>query len=543
MAKLNAQQKQNRRNASHAVFKHIGENYLSVLPIVLVVTVLYFVKIDPSFSLQVYLAFLMSAFVIGLGLSLFTAGADLSMTRIGTIVGETLFKKRKIWLIILMTFILGVLVTVAEPDLKVMADQIHMDPTQLIVFVGLGVGLFVVFGVLRILLNQNLNVMFLAFYAMVFALAGLMSESGKGLFLPIAFDSGGVTTGPVTVPFILAFGAGLAASKSGNGRSGEDAFGLTALASVGPIITVMIMSLFLPVDKLVYPWQLSQLIGINSWADFWPVYGEIASGVILSELTNVAIAIAPLAGFFLIYNWIFVRMSWKQVLRIIVGLIYAYVGLVVFLSAVQIGFLPIAQELGSALGGTTGHPEFFPIAIVVGGLFALFGVLAEPAVHVLVQQIETLSEGTIKSKQVLFIMAISIGAGVALAIVRAYYGFSILWYMVPGYTIALALTFLVPKIYTSIAFDSGGVASGPMASTFVMPFAIGFAYASHPGNDTAVYSDAFGCVSMIAMMPLIVIQLMGLYAQVKRSLILRRVQKQFIEPDDLQVIHFAEVSK
>ena len=164
------------------------------------------------------------------------------------------------------------------------------------------------------------------------------------------------------------------------------------------------MSLFLPVDKLVYPWQLSQLIGINSWADFWPVYGEIASGVILSELTNVAIAIAPLAGFFLIYNWIFVRMSWKQVLRIIVGLIYAYVGLVVFLSAVQIGFLPIAQELGSALGGTTGHPEFFPIAIVVGGLFALFGVLAEPAVHVLVQQIETLSEGTIKSKQVLFIM-------------------------------------------------------------------------------------------------------------------------------------------
>jgi len=543
MAQVSAQRKQNRKNASHAALKHIGENYLSVLPIILVVTVLYFVHVDPDFTTQVFLAFLMSAVVIGLGLALFTAGADLSMTRIGTIVGETLFKKRKIWLIVLMTFILGVLVTVAEPDLKVMADQIHWNPIALIVFVGVGVGLFVVFGVLRILFNKNLNIMFLAFYAMVFALAGLMSESGKGLFLPIAFDSGGVTTGPVTVPFILAFGAGLAASRSGNGRSGEDAFGLTALASVGPIITVMIMSFFYPVNQLVYDWEPSKLIGITSWADFWPVYGQIASQAMLTEILNVAIAIAPLAGFFLIYNWIFVRMSWKQVLRILVGLIYAYLGLVIFLSAVQIGFLPIAQELGYALGNGSSHPEFFPLAIGIGALFGLFGVLAEPAVHVLVQQIEVLSEGTIKSKQVLFIMAGSIGIGVGLAIIRAYYGFSILYYMVPGYVIALALTFVVPKIYTSIAFDSGGVASGPMASTFVMPFAIGFAYACHPNEPNAVFADAFGCVSMIAMMPLIVIQLMGLYAQMKRSLILRKVQKQFIEPDDLQVIHFAEASK
>jgi hypothetical protein len=543
MGKKTVQQKQNRRNASRTIFKHIGENYLSVIPIVLVVTVLYFVKIDSKFSLPVFVAFLLSAAVIGLGLSLFTAGADLSMTRIGAIVGETLFKKRKIWLIVLMTFIIGVLVTVAEPDLKVMADQTKWDEKTLIIFVGIGVGLFVVFGVLRILFNQNLNIMFLAFYAIVFALAGLMSETGRGLFLPIAFDSGGVTTGPVTVPFILAFGAGLAASRSGNGRSGEDAFGLTALASVGPIITVMVMSLFKDVSQLVYHWDPSALIGISDWASFWPIYGNLIQENLLSELLNVAIAIAPLGGFFLIYNWIFVRMSWKQVLRILIGLVYAYFGLVIFLSAVQVGFLPIAQEIGYALGNGANHAEFFPIAIVIGGLFGLFGVLAEPAVHVLVQQIETLSEGTIKSKQVLFIMAGSIGVGVAMAIVRAHFGFSILYYMVPGYFIALALTFVVPKIYTSIAFDSGGVASGPMASTFVMPFAIGFAYANHPESANAVFADAFGCVSMIAMMPLIVIQIMGLYAQVKRSLILRKVQKQFIEPDDLQVIHFAEASK
>jgi hypothetical protein len=542
MVQLTAQQKQNQQTARRNAFKHIGENYLSVIPIVLVVTVLYFLHLDSKFTIQVFTTFLLSAFVIGLGLSLFTAGADLSMTRIGTIVGETLFKKRKIWLIVIMTFIIGVLVTVAEPDLNVMAAEIKWNKIQLIAFVGVGVGLFVVFGVLRIIFNKNLNIMFLAFYAIVFALAGLMSEDGKGLFLPIAFDSGGVTTGPVTVPFILAFGAGLAASRNSNGRSGEDAFGLTALASVGPIITVMIMSLFLPVNQLSYDMDTSALIGISSWGDFWPIFFQLSGSLIVSQLESVAIAIAPLAVFFLIYNWLFVRMSWKQVVGIMIGLVYAYLGLVIFLTAVNVGFLPIAQELGITLGDTS-HPEFFPIAILIGGLFGLFGVLAEPAVHVLVKQIEKISEGTIKSRQVLIIMALSIGVGVALAIVRAHYGFSILWYMVPGYTIALALTFLVPKIYASIAFDSGGVASGPMASTFVLPFAIGFAYANRPSDSTAVFADAFGCVSMIAMMPLIVIQLMGLYAEIKRSIILRKVREQFIEPDDLQVIHFAEASK
>lgn len=574
MASLSEAQKQSKDTADTArrnILKHVGENYLSVIPIVLVVSVLYFIHLDSKFTLQVYVAFLMSAVAIGLGLSLFTAGADLSMTRIGTLVGETLFKKRKMWLIVIMTFIIGVLVTVAEPDLKVMAGQIGWDQTALIISVGVGVGLFVVFGVLRILFNKSLSIMFLAFYAMVFALAGLMSETGKGLFLPIAFDSGGVTTGPVTVPFILAFGAGLAASKKAGGRSGEDAFGLTALASVGPIITMMLMSLFMPLEQLEYHFDASVLIGVNDWTTFWAAYFPILGSAVQSELLNVMIAILPLAVFFLIYNLIFIRMGWKPVLRILIGLVYAYLGLVIFLSAVNVAFLPIAQELGFALGDGA-HPEFLPLAIVIGGLFGLFGVLAEPAVHVLVKQIEILSEGTIKSKQVLLIMALSIGGGVALAVVRARFGFSILYYMVPGYIIALALTFLVPKIYTSIAFDSGGVASGPMASTFVMPYSIGFAYASglakaeqaglNISYKTAgvtssgfvsaetsafmsnyVFADAFGCVSMIALMPLIVIQFLGLYAQIKRDLILRKVREQFIEPDDLQVIHFAEASK
>lgn len=474
--------------------------------------------------------FLICALLIAFGLTFFNNGAEQYMSKVGTIVGETLFKQKKLILVILMTFIIGVLVTVAEPDLKVMADQIGWDELLLIISIGIGVGLFVVFGVLRILFKKNLNVMFICFYGIVFALAGIVNPK----FLPICFDSGGVTTGPVTVPFILAFGAGLATSKKSDDDDAGDSFGLTALASVGPILTVMVLSLFEDMDSLIYH-EVEVTINFNDWGAFWPSFGESFLEHVVGELQNVALAIAPVFVFFVIYNFIFVRISFKQMLRIMVGLVYAYIGLVIFLSAVNTGFLPIANRIGKYLGA---NDALYPIAIVVGALFGLFGVLAEPAVHVLVHQIEIVSEGTIKSKTVLSALAIAIAGGVGLAIVRAHYGFSILYYTVPGYILALGLTFVVPKIYTSMAFDSGGVASGPMASTFVMPFCIGFTITQH--GTESVYENAFGCVAMIALMPLIVIQLVGLYANIKRNLIYRKARQRFIEPNDVQVIHFEE---
>lgn len=511
------------------------ESFLCVVPIFLVVLVLFFTGVVPSFNGEGLLAFAISALLISFGLTLFTVGADLSMTRIGQVVGETLFKQKRLWIILLMTFLIGVAVTVAEPDLKVMAGQIGWEEWVLILVVGLGVGLFVVFGVLRIIFNKSLNIMFLAFYGIVFALAGIVNPK----FLPIAFDSGGVTTGPVTVPFILAFGAGLASSKASGGRSGEDSFGLTALASVGPIIAVLILSLFSNASSLIYdPTSLLETpIDYSSWASFWPSFGTRFGEEIIMQLGNVAIAIVPILLFFLVYNFLFVKMSAKALLKLFVGLIYAYIGLVLFLGSVETGFLPVAEKVGMALGDPS-KPYLFPVAVLIGALFGLFGVLAEPAVHVLVDQIENVSEGTIKSKSVLGVMAIAIAGGVALAIIRAHYNFSILYYMVPGYILACGLTFVVPKIYSSIAFDSGGVASGPMASTFVMPFAIGFTYANH-GADY-VFADAFGCVAMIALMPLIVIQLLGLYAELKRAHNNKKIRKNFIGANDSQIIHFSE---
>ncbi len=529
----NKKHKKDKDSALIFWIKKFWESLICVLPIIVVVCILAgtlpLMTGEGVMEWPEIVCFLICALLIALGLTFFNNGAEQYMSKVGTIIGETLFKQKKLVLVILMTFIIGVLVTIAEPDLKVMADQIGWNEQLLIVSVGVGVGLFVVFGVLRILFKKNLNVMFICFYGIVFALAGIVNPK----FLPICFDSGGVTTGPVTVPFILAFGAGLAASKKSDDGAG-DSFGLTALASVGPILTVMVLSLFEQPDTLIYH-EVVVPIDFSSWEKFWPTFQSNLLGHFVEELKNVAIAIAPVFFFFIIYNFIFVRISLKQILRILVGLVYAYIGLVIFLGAVNTGFLPVANQIGKYVGA---HENLYPIAIITGALFGLFGVLAEPAVHVLVHQIETVSEGTIKSKTVLCALALAIAGGVALAIVRAHFSFSILYYMVPGYIIALALSFLVPKIYTSMAFDSGGVASGPMASTFVMPFCIGFTISQH-GTDY-VYQDAFGCVAMIALMPLIVIQLVGLWAGLKRAFIYRRARQRFIEPNDIQVIHFEE---
>lgn len=518
------------------VLRKLASSFLSVIPIVFLVSILFFSKLFPQFSLQNYLVFLFSALGIGFGLALFTSGAESSLQKIGSMIGETLFKKQRLWLIVAMTFLLGILVTVAEPDLKVLAHQIGWSEWLLIVGVGLGVGVFLVIGVLRILFKKSLNILFLAFYAIVFSLTGIVNKK----FLPIFFDSGGVATGPVIVPFILAFGAGLASSRSGSGRSGEDAFGLTALASVGPIITMMILSLFLDVDNMVFPWSPSSIVIFPSeWGSFFAELGDLSKSVFSQELLSVALAVIPLGLFFLFYNAIFVHLGRKSVLRIFIGLVYAYFGLVLFLGSVNIGFLPLAQEIGYSIG----EGGLVNMGILIGAFFGIFGVLAEPAVHILVRQIESVSEGTIKSKTILALMAGSIGLGVALSVIRALYHFDILYLLLPGYALALGFSFLSPKIYTSIAFDSGGVASGPIASAFVMPYVAGFAYGVAETSGIAnisdyVFANAFGCVSMITMMPLLVIQLLGLYSEIKRNVINKQLQKDFLGKDDCQVIYF-----
>ena len=461
--------------------------------------------------------------VIG-GMALFSLGTEQSMTEIGQIIGSSLVKKKNFFFVIAMTFMLGVLVTIAEPDLSVLSGQIGIDQQIIVWSIGIGVGVFLVVGIVRISLKQDLKVVFLAFYGLAFALVYLIDPR----FLPICFDSGGVTTGPVTVPFLLGFGLGIAASRGG--KNSEDSFGLTALCSVGPIIAVIVISLILKMAGQSLPEIYNP--GEARVGTIWEQLGTNA----LKSMRSVALSVLPILGFFIVYELIFIKLKPHQILKIVLGIVITYFGLVLFLCAVEWAFLPIAETVGLMLGTNT---TFHYVAIGVGALFGIFGVFAEPAVHVLVSQMENVSDGAIKKGKVLLVLAAANGLAVALHILRAHFAFSIAYYLIPGYIIAFVLSFLVPKIYTAMAFDSGGVASGPMTSTFVLPFCIGIAQSMV----VDVYQFGFGLVAMVAMIPLIVIQGMGLESVIKHKNALRRSRKRIVEENDDQIIHFIDLEQ
>ncbi len=515
-------------------FIKLRESLFSAAPIAVVILGLFLVTrfaVDPNtfvgpdgtaygISNENMISFAIAVAFIVFGMTLFNVGTEQSMAEIGEIVGSSLVRKKNFFFVIAMTFILGLLVTIAEPDLSVLSGQIGVSEQIIVWTIGVGVGVFLVIGVIRVSLKQDLKVMFLAFYALVFTLVYLIDPR----FLPICFDSGGVTTGPVTVPFLLGFGLGIAASRGG--KNSEDSFGLTALCSVGPILAVVTISMVLKATGQGLPSIYKP--GSAREGSVWMQLGD----AMVKTCKSVALSVTPILVFFLIYQGVFIRLRFARIAKIIVGMVVTYIGLVAFLGAVDWAFLPIAQTVGHMFGS---KPEFHYLAIIIGTLFGVFGVLAEPAVHVLVDQMEHVSDGTIKKRKVLIILAVANGVAVALQAIRAHFQFPIAYYLIPGYIIAFALSFTVPKIYTAMAFDSGGVASGPMTSTFVLPFCIGFAQTM--GTD--VYLYGFGLVAMVATMPLIVIQSLGLESVIKSKRALVRARSRIVEENDDQIIHFA----
>ena len=465
----------------------IRESAVSVLPILILVSLLclFLTPMQP----QLLLAFLIGALMLILGMGLFSLGAEQSMTLIGTKIGTALTKTKNLPLILGVSFLLGFAITVAEPDLQVLAETVpHISSTVLLVTVGIGVGLFMSLCMYRIITGANLRWLLLGCYALIFLLAAFTDPD----FLCIAFDAGGVTTGPMTVPFILAMGMGVANIRSDN-RAEADSFGLVALCSIGPILSVLLLGFFYDGGEAVAELSHTSLptttaIG-GAFLAALPVYFK-----------EMAIAMLPIVGIFLIFQLALLRLTRRRLVKILIGLLYTYLGLVLFLTGVNIGFSTLGAELGAALGRTA--PQWLiPLAIVLGW----FIISAEPAVSILEKQIETVSAGAIPGKAIKRSLSIAIAIAMGLAMLRVLTGISILWFVVPGYAAALALSFFVPDIYTAIAFDSGGVASGPMTATFMLQLVMGASIALG-GN---VLRDAFGVVALVAMMPLLSIQLVG----------------------------------
>ena len=437
------------------------------------------------------LSFLLATAMLILGMGLFTLGAEMSMSKIGNYIGSKLTKSRKLWLILAVSFLLGVAITVAEPDLQVLAANVpDIDKTVLILTVSVGVGIFLMLCMVRILFGISLRLLLIVFYVLVF-LAAFLSDQG---ILAVAFDSGGVTTGPMTVPFIMALGVGVASIRSDENAK-ADSFGLVGLCSIGPIASVLLLG-------AIYRTQPAQTETQTVAAITDTVLlGRDYLHAIPEYLKEVTVALLPIVVFFLIFQFVSLRLRKLPFLRVMVGILYTYLGLVLFLTGVNVGFSPLGYVLGAALTEGWRIWLLIPLAMLMGW----FIINAEPAVHILNKQVEDLSAGAISARAMGMSLSIAVSAAGGLAMLRVITGIPILYFLIPGYFIALALTFFVPRTFTAIAFDSGGVASGPLTATFMLPFAMGACQALG-GN---VMTDAFGLVALVAMMPLITVQVMG----------------------------------
>jgi hypothetical protein len=499
----------------------ILEALISALPITAIV---YILALTPWFDLSQteLITFSIGAVMLVLGIGLFNLGADLAMTPMGTHVGSGLSKQRKLGLLLVVCFVLGMLITIAEPDLQVLAKQVSavMNGTVLIYAVGAGVGVFLLVAILKIVFRKSLSHILMLFYMLLFALALLLAVNDQLDLLPMAFDSGGVTTGPITVPFIMALGVGISCVL-GDKRSQENSFGLVALCSVGPILAVLVLGVFSNND-LTYQVP-DYTVSEDILGSFLHTAGHTAM--------EVAIALGLIVVFFIICQIAFLRLPKKRLLKIALGVIFTYVGLVIFLTGVNVGFMPVGYKMGYLLGQSN---KWFLMGF--GLVIGVLVVLAEPAIHVLNKQVEEITNGFVTRKAMITGLCIGVGASIALSMIRIVFDFSLTYYIIPGYFISLALSLFVPPVYTAIAFDSGGVASGPMTSGFILPLAVG-ACVSIQGPD-AVLRDAFGVVALVAMTPLITIQLLGFKAIVSNRMKERKAMKRILDADDQQIINF-----
>lgn len=492
------------------------ESLSAVLPITGIVLLLSVLLVP--MELGTIVMFIVGAIMLIFGMGFFQLGAEIAMTPLGEGIGVQISKTQKLIMVLLIGFIMGAIITISEPDLQVLAEQVPSIPNMvLILTVAVGVGIFLALAIIRIRYKISLSGILIVLYAALIIISFFVPKE----FVAVAFDSGGVTTGPMTVPFIMALGVGLASLRSDK-NSASDSFGLVAISSVGPILAVLILGCFYNPTEAIY--SLSNVKEVFTTRDVVLVFGQ----EIPKFGEEVLISLLPIVAVFLIFQVVTHRYQKRQVKKISIGMIYTYVGLVLFLCGVNVGFAPVGSYLGKELASMRHNWVLIPIVMLIG----YYIVKAEPAIQVLNHQVESVTDGAVSVKLMNRCMSIGVAASVGLAMARVLAGISIQWIIIPGYIIALVLSRFVPKIFVGIAFDSGGVASGPMTSTFLLPLSIGVCEALG-GN---LMTDAFGVVALVALTPLIAIQLMGLVYKFRMAKIQKRTEQFALLPDDSDVV-------
>lgn len=501
----------------HSIF---FESLVAVLPITFLIILINFC-LPVRLSTYDFIGFLLgNVFLIG-GMTLYGVGIKMSLSQVGDAFGSFITMKKKLWVLILLGIALGFIITVAEPDLSVLGEQLGSIKWTLIITIALGVGVFLAISLLKTVFHLDFTLLLLIFYAILFIIALFLDSK----YVPLCFDSGGVTTGALTVPFILALGASVAGAVGGKNKR-ENSFGMTAMCSIGPIMmTMLLCAIFKP--------TVDPSITLENTTNFYSlclIYGK----TLYHSLTEVLIALAPIAVAFYIFNIFSFKLPKMEITRISVGFFYTYIGLTLFLTGVNAAYMNTGYFIGHSLGALDNKTWLIVVASAVGLLI----ILAEPAVNVLVKQVEEISSGTIKKKTLKFSLAISMAFALALSMFRIIYSFSI-WYILGiGYIIALGLSFFVPKIYTTIAFDAGGVASGPMTATFLLPLAIGAAESI--ASASVILTNAYGLVATVALMPLITIQILGFTGKLKTKYIERKNNQLLAKIAEEDIIEFDE---
>lgn len=473
------------------------ESLAAVLPITLIVLLITVLLVP--LELGPVMLFLTGAVLLIVGMGFFQLGAEMAMMPLGEGIGVQISKHRNIIMVLLLGFFMGAIITISEPDLQVLAGQVPAVPNMvLILTVAAGVGIFLALAILRILFQMPLSIILLVFYGLVLLLSILAPVD----FLAVAFDAGGVTTGPMTVPFIMTMGVGLASVRSDR-KSSDDSFGLVAFSSIGPIMAVLLLGCIYRPETPEY--TLEDVTSVSTTKD-----------VVMAFLTQlpqyareVLISLLPIVGVFIVFQLLTHRYRKEQKKRIMVGFLYTYVGLVLFLCGVNVGFAPVGTLLGQSMASAQWKWLLVPIGMLIG----YYIVKAEPAIQVLNHQVETVTNGAISAHSMNSCLSIGVSVSVGLAMLRVLAGIPIYYILIPGYALALILARFVPPIFVGIAFDSGGVASGPMTTTFLLPLSIGACVAT----GGSVMTDAFGVVALVALTPLIAVQLMGLQYKRKMS--------------------------
>ena len=523
--------------------KSLLTSALSVIPMIALVLILSIIPAGDGVSLipmsvMDYIALALGAVIMIIGLGFFQVGANTGLAKVGEYMGASLSKQKSLAIVIIFAFLLGALITVAEPSILIVASQVNIPSVLLIAVIAGGVGIFVVIGVIRIVFHGQLKLWYLLYYFIVFALLCLISiDEDMAKFLPFIFDAGGITTGSATVPFILSLGAGIAVVRGGR-KATEDSFGLVGMASIGPILSMTLLLLLNKSGFSDYTFEV-----FNGFTDMGDIGWHLLDALIptglshLGTLIEVLMALVPIIVIFVIYDLIYIKLPSNKIRELIIGFAVSYIGLVIFLTGVNSIMTPFGTFVGVNLGAGVSNPW---LIILIAFVIGVVTVLCEPAIHVLTSQINDVSDGAISRTTVLLSIAIGVGIAIGLAALRTLFDFSILYIIIPGYILSIVLMFVTPNIFTAMAFDAGGTASGPMSVSFVMPMIVGITYAKSDYGTSSIeyYTRSFGVVAFIALTPILAIQILGVIQDLKTRSKLRVMSTEVDDPLDAEIIHF-----